>query len=79
MWCRFFRRFKLSVPGRRYILKFLAMKKNDEIKTAVDEIVVDGRDVERAEDAAMKRRDGDKRVEHTRAISDDELLTSAPE
>lgn len=55
------------------------MKNNNKYKTVVDEIVVDGRDVERAEDAAMKRRDGDKRVEHTRAISDDELLTSAPE
>lgn len=55
------------------------MKKKDEIKVVSDEIVVDSRDVERAEALSLKRGKNDRRVEHTELLDDGELLTSLPD
>lgn len=48
-------------------------KKNTKITT--DEIIIDGRDVERAELLSLKRKNDTKGEEHT-IIVDDELLTT---
>lgn len=65
--------------GRCYIVKlYRAMKKNDEIKVVSDEIIVDSRDVERAEALSMKRGNKDRHVEHTEIVDGGELLTSRP-
>lgn len=56
------------------------MKKREEkIIHVVDEVVVDGRDVELAREVAMKRHQGDKRLEQTVRISLDETLTTDPD
>ncbi len=71
---------KPSLGGRCYNVKlYLAMKKKDEIKVVSDEIVVDSRDVERAEALSLKRGKNDRRVEHTELLDDGELLTSLPD
>lgn len=54
------------------------MKK--EVKRIVDEIVVDGRDVERAQRLAMKRgKNINNKEERTVRIAADEILTTPPE
>ncbi len=54
------------------------MKKKEDIISVEDRIVVDGRDVERAEVLSKVRDKADSRVEHTVELSDNELLTKAP-
>lgn len=51
------------------------MKQDIDTKITSDEIVVDGRDVERAELLALKRRSQSADTEHT-IVVDDELLTT---